>query len=325
MKFLAACITGTPLPAEEPDWDPLLQLADYHRLTPLLARAARGYPKPAHVDAVLQAAARASAQRNLLLLSHTAHIAAAFQSYGIAPLFLKGPLLAHQIYGDLSLRVCGDVDVLVPAPQFMQAAARLAQLGYAADTDLDESAIRKHLRFQHDLPFAHPDGTLVELHADLAQPHYSYRIDLSQWFQDARFVVISGHSLPTPSPAHTLLLAIIHGTKHLWTRLDLLADAAGIIRQPLDWDVLHRDIRRAGAARAAAVAGYLLRDVLSVETPLLEDDRLAARIARTTAETLSRQRDPTFWRTRAFDLAVRERAGDRLRYVTNLYRRWRAK
>jgi hypothetical protein len=324
VKFLAACITGARLPVNVPDWDSLLQLADYHRLTPLLARATRDYPKPAHVDTALRAVARVNTQRTLLLFAHTTRISAALQSHGIETLCLKGPLLAHQIYGDLSLRVSGDVDLLVPAAQFRHAAVALTRIGYVAGMDLDESAIRKHLQVQHDLPFAHEDGTLVELHADVTQPHYSYRIDLGAWFQNARTVEISGHALRVPAWEHALLLGIIHGTKHLWTRLDLLADTAGIIRQQLDWEVLQLELDRAGAVRAAAVAGYLLRDVLSIDTPLLKDDRVAARIARDTAATLLRQQEPSFWRTRAFDLAVRERISDRRRYVRGLYRKWRS-
>src|SRR5687768_14522698 len=120
LKFLAACITGAPLPTDEPDWDSLLQLADYHRLTPLLARAMRAHPKPAYVHDALQSAARVNAQRSLLLFAHSTRISATFRSHGLDALFLKGPLLAQQIYGDLSLRVSGDVDVLVRAAQFVQ-------------------------------------------------------------------------------------------------------------------------------------------------------------------------------------------------------------
>jgi hypothetical protein len=319
LKFLTGCITGAPLPADEPDWDALLQLADYHRLTPLLARALRAYPKPQVVDAALQSTARVNAQRNLLLFAHAARISEALETHGIATLFLKGPVLAHQIYGDMSLRVCGDLDVLVGRGNFVEASRLLTQLGYDAGMNLDDVALRNHLRFQHDLPFAHADGTLVELHADIAQPHYSYRTDIDRWFQHAGTVAISGHSFRAPGMEHALLLAIIHGTKHVWTRLDLLADIAAILRQPLDWDLVHREIRHAGAKRAAAVAGYLLRDVVSVFSPLLAEDRSAARIARATAERLIQQRDPTWWQTRTFDLAVREHASDRLRYVTKLY------
>jgi hypothetical protein len=325
LKFLIACITGAPLPAQHPDWDALLQLAAWHRVTPLVARATRAYPLPDAVRAALQTAARTNAQRNLLLFAHTARISAAFESHGIDALFLKGPLLARRIYGDLSLRFCGDVDVLVRSALFAKASALLTELGYVADTQLDAKALRKHLRFQHDVPFADPDGTLVELHADIAQPHYSYRADLGPWFDAARTLEVSGHSIRTPAPEHDLILAIIHGTKHVWTRLDLLADTAALVRQPLDWDLVHREIRNAGAARAAAVAGYLLRDVLSVSTPLLVMNAgFAGRIARVTAQRLVQQQDPNWWQTRAFDLAVRERPSDQLRYVTKLYRRWSA-
>lgn len=321
---LTFLITGEPF-LDAPDWHSLLQLAGYHRLTPQLARATRNHSLPPDIRTAIDAASRATVQQNLLLFAHTASISAMFRDNGIDALALKGPVLAHQLYGDLSMRVCGDVDLLVRAEDFNLAARMLAANGYHADLHLDDAALHEHLRHQHDLAFAHPDGTLVELHAQIAQPHYSYGTDLRYWFGCARTSVIAGREIRTPSAEHALVLAIVHGTKHVWTRLDLLADVAGLARQPLEWELADREFGRLGARRAAAVTGFLLEDLLSLRTPLLTQDRVARRIAYAVAARLRARSDPTYWQSRLFDVVVRERAADRLRYATNLYRKWSAR
>src|SRR5688500_20115234 len=110
LKFLTACITGAPLPTDEPDWDSLLQLADYHRLTPLLARAMRAHPKPASLDDALRSAARVNARRRLLLFAHSARPSAAPQSHALAAPLVEGPRLAQQICAELRGRRRGARD-----------------------------------------------------------------------------------------------------------------------------------------------------------------------------------------------------------------------
>ena len=324
VSFLAACITGSRLPETPPHWPHLLEMAEYHRLTPILARATRNYPKPDAVNATLAAAARENTQQNLVFFSHTVRIGAALDREGIDALAIKGPVLAYQLHGDLSLRVCSDVDVLVRAEQFARAARALCALGYTTDASLDEASLQAHLRFHHDLAFEHADGTLIELHANIAQPHYSYRTDLDRWFERAQTVAVSGHHIRTPCSEHALVLAIVHGTKHAWSRLDLLADVAAIARRRLDWKDVLSQIDRMGARRAATLAGILLRDVLDLPSPLLTDHRIGRRFSGRVKSRMLFPADPTYWETRLFDFRVRERASDRLRYVTNLYRKWSA-
>lgn len=321
MDFLIAAITQRPLPDIAPDWPSLLDAANYHRLTPILAHATADYPKPPHIEDALRASVRANAQQNLRLFAHTARTAAALEEQNIDCIVLKGPALAHVLYGDLSRRVCSDVDLMVPADQFSNAARVIAANDFAADVQIDDHTLHQHLRFQHDLAFAHADGTLLELHGDIAQPHYSYKTDLDQWFADARTIGIQHHAIRNLSPEHSLLLAIIHGTKHLWTRLDLLADVAALARLPLDWIQVQRELAHLGATRAGAVSGYLLRDFLAVPTHLLVEDSLAFRISSGIARRLKDRRDPTYWQARVLDVAVRERVRDRMRYAGHALQR----
>lgn len=321
MDFLIAAITQRPLPDIAPDWPSLLDAANYHRLTPILAHATTHYPKPPHIEDALRASVRANAQQNLRLFAHTARMAAALEAQNIECIVLKGPALAHILYGDLSRRVCSDVDLMVRARDFTNAARIIATNGFAADVQIEEHTLQQHLRVQHDLAFAHADGTLLELHGDIAQPHYSYRTDLDQWFANARTIEIQHHAIRRLSSEHSLLLAIIHGTKHLWTRLDLLADVAALARLPLDWTQVHQELAHLGATRAGAVSAYLLRDFLGSPTNLLVNDSTALRISSVSARRLKDQRDPTYWQARVFDLAVRERVRDRIRYAGHALQR----
>ncbi|MGQ0561472.1 MAG: nucleotidyltransferase domain-containing protein [Gemmatimonadota bacterium] len=320
--LLAAISPNVQARGAPADWPAVLRTAQFHRLTPLLLKQLAARFPDAPIVPELRAEIRTIAQRNLLLFAHTARASECLRAHGIDALALKGPVLAHQLHGDLSLRVCGDVDLLVRQEDFAQAARVLARSGYSAGSALDDAALRAHRRRQHDLAFAHRDGTLLELHGDLAQPHYSYRAPLGAWFEQAREVEVAGKRVKPLRPEHALVLAVVHGTKHLWARLDLIADVSALSRMPLDWDEALTGLGRLGARRGGAVAGALLRTLLCTQTPLIAEDTAAERAAATVVQRLRAGREPTYWQARRFDVAVRERLGDRLRYARLLYRRW---
>lgn len=320
-EFLLAALSGQPLPpATVIDWHQLEQLAQHHRVTPLLMHALQraAFQIPEHTRRRIEARVREVAHQNLLLFAHTERITAELGAAGINALALKGPVLSHQLYGDLHYRVCSDVDLLVPASDFARAAQLLLRAGYETDVATDERSLMAHRLRRHDLAFGHADGTLVELHADIAQPHYSYRFQLARWFERAECVMMRGRSVAVPCPAHALVLAVVHGTKHVWSRLDLVADVAAASARPLDEAEVARCLREAGAERAAAVAGELATQLLGRGTRFGGGDREARRIAAKVAARLTGSSEPSYWQIRSFDLAVRERLRDRVRYATRL-------
>ena len=325
MRFLIAALNGEAVPPEDPQWDELLVAADFHRVTPHVARAAKSWDVPADIEHRLQARTREVASQNLNLFAHSANITELLRDGSIDSIVLKGPVLAHQLYGDLSMRVCSDVDILVPAADFTRAARMLSTQGYTCDVAMEDYALRAHLATQHDLAFAHADGTLIELHADIAQPHYSYRVDLVRWFERAATIEIAGRRVNCLSPEDSLVFGIVHGTKHLWSRLDLIADVGAQARQDLDWNAVRRELSVAGATRAAAVAGYLHTDFLNRPTPLLVADRTAAKLGRRTAARLRRQEDLSPCQARTFDFMVRERTRDGLGYVRRALQRMKSR
>ena len=56
--------------------------------------------------------------------------AAQSEQRGIRTLVLKGPTLALDLYGDVSLRTSKDLDILIPLTEIEQAERLMTELGY---------------------------------------------------------------------------------------------------------------------------------------------------------------------------------------------------
>src|SRR5688572_24714017 len=110
-------------------------------------------------------ALRQAAIRTLAVDDQTAHVVAAFEARGIESLLLKGPAIAHRLYGPGDPRFYGDTDLLV-APRSLAAAERaLRELGY--ERLYAERTIA--LVAQHASPWRRPGSTLtVDLHHTLS-------------------------------------------------------------------------------------------------------------------------------------------------------------
>ncbi|HUP90589.1 MAG TPA: nucleotidyltransferase family protein [Longimicrobiales bacterium] len=281
--------------------------AQFHRLIPQFA----------DVDARFAEAARSNAINNLRLFAHLVTAMDAFEENGLEAVAIKGPVLAHLLRSDMSSRMCEDIDILVRREKVEHCARVLSTLGFRCEKPTDASALRRHFSKEHDLQFVHQDGTLLELHADVAQAHYSYKVDIEEWFAEARVIEIGGRRIKTLGPEHTALFAIMHATKHAWSRLDLVRDVSDLARLTVDWRRVAVMAYTAGLARAGGVAAALVHS-LTGETIPLQIGAPDRALAKSVEARLRSRSDAGYWGTRWFDLRVRERLSDRLRYVLRL-------
>src|ERR1700737_748418 len=105
-------------------WPLILERAYSHQIFPLLYRNLRalglpGIPDPIQTE--LKGAFLANALRNKLLAEELARLLALLGEAGIRVIPLKGITLAESLYGDAALRVCADIDILVPPDNVTQA------------------------------------------------------------------------------------------------------------------------------------------------------------------------------------------------------------
>ena len=123
------------------NWDYILSTADLNGVLPILSKSLNLYDKdifPSDVVETLSELNRESAVSNLLKLKELIHINNVFVGNGINTLVLKGAGLGTDLYGDISLRPFGDLDILVNKDNLDKAVHALKECGYEHFFDYSE-------------------------------------------------------------------------------------------------------------------------------------------------------------------------------------------
>ena len=291
------------------DWQLVLDIALEHRVLPRVWRNAAALMPQPHAQRMYEHALRIT-QNALQNIQRTIEVVQLFERHGITAIVLKGPLLAQRLYGDLGLRMCSDVDLLVRSEDLLRASQLLSANGYHHHTALNTRSLQLHRKVEHDVAFAHPDdGTLIELHADIAQPHYSYRVDLNAWWLARETAWVGGVRLPVLAVEHAYLLLVMHAARHQWSRLDLIADIAAFQKLALD---------RALVTRVASTSGISRLVELSESLAALFYGEAPARMHPITtklANSLIEGRKFGRWDGAWLDVLAREGTADQLRYI----------
>jgi hypothetical protein len=314
------------LARERIDWDYLFLLARRHAVLPLLYRGLESVEGlPADFRARLRDEFRKNATRNTLLAGEMARLAKLFEAEGLPLLAYKGPALAQQAFGDITLRRFVDLDVIVRHGDARRAGELLQSLGYVKPEGLTQSHEEFLLRRQHNLAYTRDGGLMiVELHWEVAPAHFAaVPIDEGIW-ERATTVKLFGTEVRCPSPEDLLLALAVHGTKHLWERLAWVCDVAALVNsQPhFDWSHVQRRARESRVERmlhlvlrlAHGLAGAELPEGLSTRT---EDKVLSELSAEVTAGMFaSTEPEPIgFVRNVRFNLRARDRLRERLDYL----------
>jgi len=230
------------LAADPLDWDYLLAEAAEHSVTPLLARqlpaSAADVIEPARLQR-LKDLSRANAVRSLLLTAELIAILNLFRSEGIQAIPYKGPVLAAQAYGDLTLREFEDLDIVLRQRDMPKANEIMIAFGYRAkfpwilSPDAAASLVPVEYNYRDE-----PRRMMVELHTERTSRHFPAPPDLDDLATRLVAVSLSGHEVHTFAPEDGLVLLCIHGSKDFWERISWIADIAEFVQAypQLDWD-----------------------------------------------------------------------------------------
>jgi hypothetical protein len=270
------------------DWDFLLTAAAENSILPLLARqlsaAAADIVPLSQLDR-LKNGARANAMRCLVLTAELIKIMELFQSQGIQAMSYKGPVLAVQAYGDVTLREFDDLDIVLRQRDMAKANDVIQGTGYRPRFPWlfvsGASVIPGEYNYRDE-----QRRLIVELHTEWTLRHFPVRPDLDDMARRLVPVLVGGHEIPTFGPEDMLPLLCIHGSKDFWERVSWIADISEFVQShpQLDWDQVFRraDILRAGRMLhiGLALAVNLLAAPLPDEVSArLQSDSVAAAVA----------------------------------------------
>ena len=116
-------------------WGLVLGRANQHQVFPLIYRSLRTlefHRVPDEVRAQLTAAWRVNAVRNAFLARELARLLRLLNEAGVSVIPLKGVTLAESLHGDAALRVCHDLDILVPPGEVLRARRLILAQGYTS-------------------------------------------------------------------------------------------------------------------------------------------------------------------------------------------------
>jgi Uncharacterised nucleotidyltransferase len=269
----AAIQTVREIVSQPLDWDFLFLDAAENSVTPLLCAhllAAASDLMDSERTAQLEGFRRALTMRNLVIAAELIAILNLFRDAQIQAIPYKGPVLAEQAYGDLTLREFEDLDLVLRQRDMAKANEIIISLGYAPKYSwiLAENApsavVPGEYNYRDDRR-----RMMVELHTERTLRHFPLAPDIDDLAKRLVTVLFSGHSVETFGAEDGLVLLCIHGSKDFWERLSWAADVAQFVRsQPqLNWSECYRRADRFGARRMLHLGLALAIRLFEVELP----------------------------------------------------------
>ena len=282
MKLLVACCQSQQDTTEDDsvlqimksgiDWNLLLNLMDFHRVTPLMARKLAAIGPAGVPESVLEQVRygqKRTAIDNLEQTAELLRVLRLLQDEGVKVIPFKGTVLARQLYGDLGLRDSCDIDLIVHQQDILAIKRILAAVGYVPPTCLSpaqeialiSSACVYEVRNQNR-------DVDLELHWKDSN-HRSLAFHPDFVWNGLQKISFGGMQIETLSSEILLLLLCAHGTKHCWRRLRYVCDIADLIKtsKNLNWTKLLRNADQVGARRMVLTGLSLAHDLLEAPVP----------------------------------------------------------
>ena len=157
--------------------------------------------------------------------------------------YFKGPALAARFYPDPMQRFYRDVDILVPPKAQADALGFMLSQGCRAFhfvgsrvefIDLDRASALHDLLFTTPVPhLLTPCELVVELHSQIDQQTDLF--DTETMLNNTRSIATQHHTIRTLPDAAHVAFTCYHHTRHLWSKLNWLADLDVVFGQ-MDFD-----------------------------------------------------------------------------------------
>jgi hypothetical protein len=270
---------------EEINWPFLVQAACYHAVQPLLywhLNAVWPEAVPAATMEQLRRQFRANVQRNLFLTGELLSLLKQFDKHGAPVLPFKGPVLTSTVYGNLGLRLFGDLDLLVRKQDIPRIKDLLVSLAYYPQFRRRGASGEKDLQHDRVYRFVRGDGKcIVEAHWKFTPRFFPFPLDFEHLSDRFTSVSLAGQEATSLRPEELLLVLCVHGSKHLWDRLSWVCDIAELIRAypELKWESVLEEAIALGAQRRLYLGLYLAKDLLRAALP----EKVSQRILRDSA------------------------------------------
>lgn len=286
LNFLLACLKSRivsnsdfikfELERGKIDWQSFVPLTVRHKVISLVYQSLNQYgwgsiPEQVHQD--LRIRNQRNARRILLLTSELIRILKLLKQSNIPTISLKGPILSMQLYGNLTNRSAGDLDILIYPESLADVDALLLDSGFKREyprTKLTSKKIKYFMRNANEFIYINPQHKIsVEPHWRFDPNPYANAISSKKVWQTKKTIQIAGTDVSILSEEMTLMYLVEHGSTHAWTMFQWLSDIAQFMRQNRirDWDSMLSKAREYKTQRPFFQALFLSQMLLGTPVP----------------------------------------------------------
>jgi hypothetical protein len=217
----------------------------------------------------------------LQLSGEMEQISRLFSENQIRLLFLKGPAIAADIYGDISLRTSKDLDVLIPINNLEKAEKLLLSLGYEKE-EIPNVLNEWKWRYHH-VTYFHPQKNIqIEIHWRL-EPRPSMEPTFNQLWGQKRVSTITSYPVYILGKEDLFLYLISHGARHGWFRLRWLVDIDQMLRKGFDLEktniILKNHRKRHLGGQALILTSTLLDTPINDKMQILTEGSRSKKLA----------------------------------------------
>jgi hypothetical protein len=177
-------------------------------------------------------------KQNMLLTSELINTMKVLEENNIKAIAFKGPTLAQLAYGDITLRQYVDLDVLVEKEKIFKV-ENLLKNKYKRALKLTSSQEDKWFKYAHDLGLINENGVNIEFHWLMFDSNHPINLSKIDFFKESVKTKINNQNINTISNEKFLVYLCIHGSKHLYERIEWVCDIDRFIKtQKIDWDIV---------------------------------------------------------------------------------------
>ncbi|TKH00649.1 nucleotidyltransferase family protein [Peribacillus simplex] len=257
----------------EVNWEHLLQLARYHRVYPIVYKKLNKLDKkwiPPHVIQTLYQEYQENTYQMLQLSGEMELLSKLFTENQIHLLFLKGPVIAADLYGDISLRTSKDLDMLIPINKLEKAEELLLNFGYERE---ETTSVLNELKWRnHHVTYFHRIKNIeLEIHWRM-QPRPSKEPCFNELWEQKRISPISSYPVYFLGKEDLFLYLVCHGARHGWFRLRWLLDIDKMVRNGLDFEKANTILKKYRSSHLGGQALILASQLL--KTPIKEEMKI---------------------------------------------------
>jgi hypothetical protein len=209
-------------------------------------------------------------ERNRQLAGRLVDLLALLDAHRIPAVPVKGPVLAAAVYGDLALRECVALDILVRRQDALRASGLFVSAGYELRTKVDARGLPADFNDQYEYEFTHSADRLnAELTWRITPVSLRGTLGLEYLGERRQPILLAGVQVATLPPEENLLLLCVHATKHYWGLLKWVCDVAELVGMSpeLDWRRVQALAKPLGCWRAVTLGLVLAHDLLDVPFP----------------------------------------------------------